>query len=150
MRYTQGTLGRVFVACLEDGESIYDAAESIAAAEGISCGACWAVGGMRKGKVVVGPKQTTGVIEPQHFEFDDAREIVGFGKLFKSDGKPKLHFHAAIGRGDEAIVGCPRDGMNVYLTLEVVIIELSGVDAARELDPDFGVHLLKLHSAKIV
>ncbi len=150
MRYTQGNLGRVFVACLEDGESIYDAAEGIAAKENIICGACWAVGGMRRGKVVVGPKETTGKIDPQHVEFDDAREIVGFGTLFLADGKPKLHFHAAIGRGDKAIVGCPRDGMGVYLTLEVVIIELSDIDAARELNPNYGVSLLSIHGGAIL
>jgi len=147
MRYSQGNLGRIFVACLEDGESIYEAVENIAVRENIKNAACWAVGGMRRGKVVVGPKETTGKIDPQHYEFDDAREITGFGTVFQADGKPKLHFHAAIGRGSDAVVGCPRDGFEVYLTLEVVIIELNDIDAARELRPEFGVSLLSIHNA---
>ena len=144
MRYSQGKMGRVFVACLEDGESIYTAVENIATKENIKSAAVWAVGGMRRGKVVVGPKMTTGKIYPMHEEFDDAREIVGFGTVFVADGSPKLHFHAGIGRGDKAIVGCPRDGMDVYLTLEVVIIELEDINATRELNEDFGVHLLTI------
>lgn len=144
MRYSQGSLGRVFVARLEDGESIYDAVTEIATNENIACAAVMAVGGMRRGKVVTGPKSTTGKIDPHFEEFDDAREIVGFGTVFQQQGKPSLHFHAGIGRRDTALVGCPRGEMAVYLVLEVVIIELLGIDATRELDPEFGVHLLKI------
>jgi predicted DNA-binding protein with PD1-like motif len=32
--------------------------------------------------------------------------------------------------------------MSVFLVLEVVIVELLGVDAERQLDPQSGVHLL--------
>jgi len=103
-----------------------------------------AVGGIRSGKVVCGPKNLTGLIEPQFETFDDARELVGFGTLFPQAGEPSLHFHAGIGRGDEAIVGCPRAAMSVYLVLELVIIELLGIQGTRELDEDFGVHLLKI------
>lgn len=149
MRYSQGKMNRVFAACLEDGESIYEAVEEIAGRENINCAAVWAVGGMRSGKVVVGPKQTTGKIIPMHEEFNDAREIVGFGTVFMADGNPKLHFHAGIGRGSQAIVGCPRDGMHVYLTLEVIIIEIENLDAIRELNPDMGVHLLSIKQSLI-
>jgi len=144
MKYTQGSLGRVFVARLHDGESIYEAVEEIASREGIESAAVLAVGGIRSGKVVTGPESPTGRIIPHLEEFDDARELVGVGTLFQQDGKPSLHFHAGIGRGKEALVGCPRVGMSVYLLLELVIIELVGVSAGRELDPDFGVHLLAI------
>ena len=148
MEYTQGKLGRVFVARLHDGESIYEAVEEIAALEGIDSAAVMAIGGMRKGKVVTGPVNTTGKIVPHYEEFDDAREIVGFGTLFKQDEKPSLHFHCGIGREDKALVGCPRAGMSVYLVLEVVIVELVGVSAIRDFDPEFGVHLLSILGSK--
>lgn len=144
MNYTQGTLGRVFVARLEDGESIYDAVHEIARRESIKSAAVWAVGGMRSGKVVTGPKHTTGKVIPHIEEFDDAREMVAFGTLFEQDGEPSLHLHAGIGRGDGAMVGCPRVAMSVYLVLEVVILELKGISAAREMDPEYGVHLLAI------
>ena len=144
MRYTQGRLGRVFVARLEDGESLYEAVHEIASKEGVKCAAVCAVGGMRSGKVVTGPKNARGKVVPHVEEFDDAREMVGFGTLFQQDGRPSLHFHAGIGRQDGALVGCPRVAMSVYLVLEVVIVELLDIDATREMDPEFGVHLLTI------
>jgi predicted DNA-binding protein with PD1-like motif len=144
MNYTQGKLGRVFVARLEDGESIYDVIEEIARKEGIEAASILGIGGMRKGKVVTGPQQPTGKIVPHYEEFDDARELVGVGTLFMSEGKPSLHFHAGIGRGESALVGCPRGGMSVFLVLEVVIIELLDVKAERALDEGSGLRLLKI------
>lgn len=144
MRYTQGSLGRVFVARLEDGESIYEAVHEIAEREGIKSAAVMAVGGIRSGKVVTGPINPTGKVIPHYEEFDDARELVGFGTLFQQEGKPSLHFHAGMGREDGALIGCPRAAMSVYLVLEVVIIELVGVDAERVMDENYGVHLLSL------
>jgi len=144
MRYTQGQLGRVFVARLEDGESVYEAVEEIAQREGVKAAAVFALGGMRKGKVVTGPENTTGKVIPHYEEFDDARELVGVGTVFLSDGKPTLHFHAGIGRGESALVGCPRAGMSVYLVLEVVIMELVSVAAERTYDPGSGLNLLTI------
>jgi len=144
MRYTAGSLGRVFVARLEDGESIYITVEDIARKEGLSSAFVLAIGGMRKGKVVTGPEQPTGPIVPHYEEFDDARELVGVGTLFPQDDKPSLHFHAGIGRRDTALVGCPRAGMSVFLVLEVIIIELLGVNAERVMDEAAGLRLLQV------
>ena len=144
MRYTQGEVGRVFVARLEEGESIYDAVEEIATREEIQAASVLAIGGMRKGKVVTGPVNPTGKIVPHCEEFDDARELVGVGTLFLSEGQPTLHFHAGIGRGDSALVGCPREGMSVFLILEVVITVLIGVEAMRAHDQASGLHLLTI------
>jgi predicted DNA-binding protein with PD1-like motif len=144
MEYTQGTLGRVFVARLKEGESVYTAVEEIARRETISSAVAFALGGMRKGKVVTGPEKPEGKIVPHYEEFDDARELVGVGTVFPADGKPSLHFHAGIGRGDSALVGCPRAGMSVFLVLEVVIIELLGIRAKRVMDEGSGLNLLKV------
>ena len=144
MNYTQGRLGRVFVARLEDGESIYDAVTEIARREAVAAAAVLAVGGVRRAKVVTGPENPTGKIVPHVEEFDDARELVGIGTLFLQDGAPSLHFHAGIGRGDSALVGCPRVEMSVYLVLEVVIIEMADVNAARVLDEASGLNLLRI------
>jgi len=144
MRYTKGSLGRVFVARLEDGESIYDAVEEIAHAEDVRCGVVLAVGGIRWAKVVTGPEIPHGKVTPHVEQFDDARELVGVGTLFPQDGKPSLHFHAGIGRGTSALVGCPRVGMGAYLVLEVIVIEMLRVEASRVLDAASGVHLLRL------
>jgi len=144
MRYTEGQLGRVFVARLEDGESIYDVVEGIARRENSHAASVIAIGGMRKGKVVTGPVNPTGEIVPHIEVFDDARELVGIGTVFTSDGKPTLHFHAGIGRGNSALIGCPREGMSVFLVLEVIITELLGVEAERAPDEESGLRLLRV------
>lgn len=144
MRYTQGNLGRVFVAKLDDGEAIYDSVLEIANREGISSAAVMAVGGIRRAKVVTGPEDPNSEVVPIVSEFDDARELVGFGTIFPLDGKPSLHMHAGIGNHEQVMIGCPRIAADVYLVLEVVIIELLGVEATREFDPRWAVHVLSM------
>lgn len=146
MDYQVGKVGRVIVARGFDGEDVYEKIESIAAKENIKSASVIVVGGLRKAKVVVGPKNPTGKIEPQFKEFDDAREIAGVGTIFCDEAGPKLHMHGAIGRGDETIAGCPRGGATIFCVLEVIIIEIEGVDASRAVDPELGLKLLKLKS----
>ena len=142
MEYTSGQIGRVFAARFHDGEGVYAGVEEIARRERIASGVVLALGGARRGRAVVGPKATTGPIEPMIAAFDDARELLAVGSLHQADGRPALHLHAGIGRGDETIVGCPREGLDAFLVLEVVIIEVTGLDASRELDPASGLSLL--------
>jgi uncharacterized protein len=144
MQYSQGSLGRVYAARLEESESIYEAVDEIAIREKIESGIVFAIGGMRKGKVVSGPKNKDGKIDPIVNEVKEPSELVGIGTLFRQEHKPSLHFHAAIGREDKAIVGCPRIEMSVYLILEVIIIEFVGIDAMRMFDEVTGVHLLDI------
>jgi len=144
MDYQIGQIGRVVVAHGFEGEDLYGEIERLAAREKINCAAVVLVGGLRSGKVVVGPKSPTGPIEPQFVEFNDAREVAGVGTIFPDETGPKLHLHAGIGRGREAIVGCPRGGAEVFCVLEVVIFEITGVDASRKLDPELGLKLLSL------
>ena len=144
MDYEVGSIGRVIVARGLDGEDVYAEIESIAAKENIRSGMVLVVGGLRSAKVVVGPKDPHGPIEPLYRQFDDARELAGVGTLFSDKSGPKLHLHGAIGRGEEVIAGCPRGGATVFCILEVVIVEITGVDASRELDPELGLKLLAL------
>jgi len=144
MDYQTGKIGRVIVARGFEGEDVYEEIESIAAREGVASAAVILIGGLRSARVVVGPKSPTGPIEPQYTEFDDAREIAGVGTIFRDcdDDTPKLHLHAAIGRGDEVLAGCPRGGAKIFCVLEVVILEIEGLDATRALDPELALKLL--------
>ena len=144
MEYQAGRIGRVIVARGFEGEDVYKEIESLARRENISCGAVLVVGGLRSAKVVVGPKNPTGPIEPMFTEFNDAREIAGVGTLVCDDEGPKLHLHGAIGRGDKTIAGCPRGGAKVFCVLEVIILEIEGVKAGRVVDPELGLKLLRL------
>lgn len=146
MDYQTGKIGRVIVARGAEGEDLYREIESIAAKEGVDSAAVILIGGLRSGRVVVGPKSPTGPIEPNFTEFDDAREIAGVGTIFRDadDNSPTLHLHAAIGRGDQTIAGCPRGGAKIFCTLEVVILEIEGLDASRAMDPELALKLLTL------
>ena len=144
MDYDIGRTGRVVVARGFEGEDLYAEIEGLAARENIRLAAVVLIGGLRSAKVVVGPKSPTGPIEAQYTAFDDAREIAGVGTIAWDDAKPVLHLHAAIGRGQSNIIGCPRGGATVFCVLEAVIIEIEGIDAARTLDPELGLKLLTL------
>jgi len=147
MDYDVGHVGRMIVARGFDGEDVYAGIESVAAKENVRSAVVIIVGGLRKGRVVVGPVSPDGRPEPQYVEFDDAREIVGVGTIFMDaeTDRPSLHLHAGIGRGgQEPIVGCPRGGATVFCVLEAILIEIKGVEADRRIDPETAFKLLTL------
>jgi len=148
MEYQTGKVGRVLVARMFDGEDVYAQIEALAAKEKIQSAVLWLVGGLKSAKVVVGPKSPTGRIEPMFRSFDDAREIAGVGTIFPDESGPKLHLHAAIGRGDEVLAGCPRGGASVFCVLEAVIVEILGVDGRRVMDEELGLKLLRFAQPK--
>ena len=41
-------------------------------------------------------------------------------------------------------IGCLRENAKTFLVLEAVIMEIDGVNAIREIDPEIGMPLLKL------
>ena len=144
MEYAVGKTGRVIAARLFEGENLYDSIESIAEKENIKCAAVLITGGIRKADVVVGPKTEKPKIDPNFFNFIGPGETLGVGTIYCDNGKPKMHLHAGIGRGDTHIVGCPRGGASIFLILEVTIIEIVGIDASREIDAETGLKLLKI------
>jgi predicted DNA-binding protein with PD1-like motif len=151
MEYQAGKLGRVIVVRGFDGEDVYRGIEGIAARENIRGAAVLVVGGLRSAKVVAGPRDPHGPIEPLSEQFDDAREIAGVGTIFDDEAGPKLHLHGAIGRvGEPTLAGCPRGGATVFCILEVVIIEITGAGAQRTLDPQTGLKLLRLAGGKTI
>jgi len=147
MEYAKGNIGRVFAARLQDGEPVYEAIEELARREKVHCAFVLVLGGARSARVVTGPKSTSGRVEPLLQQFDDAREMVGVGTVYPSDAGPKLHLHAGFGREAETLIGCPRYGLNTYLVLEVIVVEVEGLEAARTLDPGSGLKLLQFAAA---
>ncbi len=74
----------------------------------------------------------------------ESHEVFGFGTIFLQGDEPKIHFHGAFGKKEMVKVGCLRKNSETFLVLEAVIIEIEGIDAKRELDPETGLVLLKL------
>ncbi len=67
------------------------------------------------------------------------------GTIFPNEaGEPMLHMHAASGREGAATVGCTRAGLQTWLVGEVVLLEITGTEARRELDAGTGFQLLSV------
>ena len=144
MEYAGGQAGRIFVARLYEGEDLYESIEKLARNEDIKAASVLITGGFRNAEVVVGPIQEKPKLEGWFKHFTGPGETLGVGTLYCDDEGPKLHLHAAMGRGNEMVIGCPRGGAEIFLILEVTIIEIIGVDAARKPDPETGINLLKI------
>ena len=143
MEYSVGKVGRVVVLRLSEGDEIYPCIETVATEEKIASASVFVLGGLRKADVVVGPKEEKPKIVGNFEQFVGPGEVLGVGTIFSDEDGPKLHIHAAMGKGKDVLVGCPRGGADVFLVLEVVIIEIEGTTAERRLN-ESGLKLLKL------
>lgn len=144
MKYAQGSMGRIFVLRLEDGDALPGCVEHFAAEHDIKGGLVALVGGIGSGTLVVGPEDGNAeIITPMTRFFNAAHEAAALGTLFpNTNGAPKLHMHAALGRGDSTLVGCIRQGLDTWKIAEVVILEIVDSGMIRKLDPAFNLELL--------
>jgi predicted DNA-binding protein with PD1-like motif len=142
MEYAIGKTGRIIAAKLTEGEDLYKSIEQIAKKEKIKAAAVLITGGLRKASVVVGPKQEKPRIVGNFKDFTGPGEVLGVGTIYRDRAGPRLHIHTAIGKGNKAITGCPRGGADVFLILEVTIIEIEGIKAERKTDKKTGLNLL--------
>lgn len=143
MNYRVGNIGRIIWVRLDDGEDLRLELERIALRENVNQALVMALGAMKKGSVVVGPKEAVIPPEPVWKKFADGREILGMGTMVKGPDGPSLHMHMGLGRGDEpTVLGCIRESSEVYLIAEAVIIEVEGIEAERQYDPAVGLNLL--------
>ena len=143
MEYAVGRTGRIIAARLFEGEDIYESIEQIAVKEDVTSAAVLIIGGFRKANVVVGPEREAPEIVPRFMDFTGPGEVLGVGTIYRDDKGPKLHLHTAIGKDGDNLVGCPRDGTKTFLILEVTIIEIEGIKAARKHDEKTGLNLLR-------
>ena len=145
MKYSQGKVSRVFVVRLEDGEVIHETLEGFAQDRRIDTAMVTIIGAADKGSLlVVGPKKGDDMPPiPMERKLDEVHEIEGVGTIFPNEeGKPVLHMHIACGRDGASITGCVRRGVKVWKTAEVVILEMQGVIAHREMDAKTGFEFL--------
>lgn len=146
MRYSEARTGRVFVVRLETGDRLPDAIERLAAEQGVARGYLVVLGGAEDGsRIVVGPEDGAAIPPvPMIHQIAGVHEIAGVGTIFPdAQGKPSLHLHAALGRGEAAVAGCTRTGVDIWKVGEVVLVELLGSEARREIDPATGFTLLE-------
>jgi predicted DNA-binding protein with PD1-like motif len=146
MKAIEGTLGRVFIIRLENGDVIPDCIEKFAGEKGISVAQVIMIGGIGSGQIVVGPRRSDEMPpEPMVLPVDGAHEVVGLGVIAPDEKrKPVLHMHASLGRAGKTTTGCLRPGVIAWLVVEAIIIEVVGTNAARMLDTKTGFELLQV------
>ncbi len=144
MKYRVGGLGRCVVARFENGDSILEKLVEIAVKEDIKAAIVYLIGGMTDAKIVVGPDKEELPPTPVWRTLTESHEAAAIGTIFWEGNQPRIHLHGAYGKRDVVRVGCLREQANAFLVLEAVIVEITGVDAVRELDPQSNMVLLSL------
>jgi predicted DNA-binding protein with PD1-like motif len=144
MKYQVGKPGRIIVIKFDDKDDMLGNLVEIAKKENIRAGVFSVVGGMREGRIVVGPEKDEMPPKPVWKELGESHEVIGMGTIFWHEDEPKVHFHGTFGKKDMVKMGCLREKSETFLVIEAVIIEIEGINAVRELDPVSGMTLLKL------
>jgi len=142
MQYQKGSIGRVFVAKFEHGDDLLVELKALLKKEEVKAGIMFMIGALQAGSLVVGPETCSVPPNPVWKKFADGREILGIATVFSAEEEPVIHLHASLGRGEETWTGCIRKDTQVYLVVEVIILELIDSGAMRTLDALTGMNLL--------
>jgi predicted DNA-binding protein with PD1-like motif len=144
MKYQTGRAGRIIVAKFGDDDDILVGLREIAAKEDIRAALFHLVGGIRQGRLVVGPETDELPPKPVWKELGESHELLATGTIFWQGNEPKIHLHGAFGKHDRMKIGCLREDARSFIVIEAVIIEIEGIEACREIDPAVGMPLLNL------
>lgn len=144
MKYQKGRVGHIIVAKFEDGEEILNNIAEIAKKENLKNAIFYLIGGIREGRIVVGPEREEIPPTPMWREIKESHEVVGIGTIFWEGENPRVHFHGAFGKKDTVKVGCLREISETFLVLEVIIIEIEDIIVQRKYDKTLGHSILEL------
>lgn len=148
MKYEVGSVGRVVVARLEDGDHVYASLEDLCKKEKIESAVFWIIGANKNVELVTGAHDYAArpvrvIIE----KLEKEQEILGTGTVFpNAEGAPKIHMHASLGHDSNTVTGCPRINLDCWCINEVVLLEITGV-VAKRLKDETGFELLTLLGA---
>ncbi len=142
MDYRKGSIKRVFVVRVDHGEDAIDGLSRLAMKEGISSAFFIMLGAMGTAELVTGPKEKAVPPVTVWSSFDDAREILGAGNIFRENGEPKIHLHGAAGNSKGMLMGCFRKKAQAFMVVEIFIIE-TDIKAERVFDEKIGASLMK-------
>ncbi|MCX5678153.1 MAG: DUF296 domain-containing protein [Candidatus Omnitrophica bacterium] len=144
MKYTKGSIGRIFLIKFNDDDVLLDELDKLARKEKIRAATLVFIGALKKGDLVTGPKKPVIPPEPNWVGFKDAWEVMGIGTIYTNSKGPQIHLHASMGKKLKTLTGCVRKKSKVFLVIEAVVFELKGVRATKEIDPGTGLSLLKI------
>ncbi len=123
MDYRKGSIGRLFVAIIDHGEDILSELSGLAVREDIRSAFFIMLGALGEARLVMGPKEKSIPPETVWASFNDAREIIGAGNIFRENGAPKIHLHGAAGNSKGIVMGCIRKEAEAFMVVEIFIIE---------------------------
>ena len=144
MKYTRGTLGRIFLLKFENDEIFIDKLSGFVKKERIKAAAIIFIGALRKGLLVTGPKKPVIPPEPNQINFKNGWEVMGIGTVFVNALGPQIHIHSSMGKKNRVLTGCVRGKSKVFLVVEAVVFELKGVKANKTIDLKTGLNLLNI------
>ena len=146
MKYTKGSIGRIFVAKFEDDDILLDKLAELVKKEKIKTATMVFLGALKKGDLVTGPKKPVIPPEPNKVAFKGGWEVMGIGSIFTNRLGPQIHIHSSMGKKTSVLTGCVRGKSKVFLVIEAFIFELKGLRATKEIDLETGLNLLKILS----
>ena len=144
MKYTKGSIGRIFLLKFEDDDVLIDELTLLAEKERIKAATMIFIGALKKGDLVTGPKKPVIPPLPNKLTFKDGWEVMGIGTIFTNSRGPQLHIHASMGKKNRVLTGCVRGKSKVFLVIEAIVLELKGVKASKDIDPKTGLNLLRI------
>ncbi len=145
MKYQQGNIGRVFVVKFEHGDNIFDQLKELFKTEQIFLASIFLIGAIKKGKLVSGPRTAEFPPDAIWKKVDTPSEILGIGTIVYTENDPEPHIHITLGHGDKTLTGCLREFAEVFITVEAVIAEISGIKAFRKMDEHIKVRTLDMN-----
>ncbi len=146
MKATEGKIGRVFILRLEDNDKLPNCIEEFAKNNDIGNAYVSFIAGIKTGKIVTGPRDATArPVETINVDISDTHESAAVGIIARdTEDNPILHIHGFLGRDGNAVSGCMRNGVDVWVTGEAIIYEILDANCVRALDKDTGFTLLKV------
>ena len=144
MKYSKGTIGRIFLLKFDDDDVVLKEIEKFSRREKIKTATLIFMGALKKGEIVTGPKKPVIPPEPNWRKFKNGWEVMGMGTIFTNKSGPQIHIHASMGKGEKVITGCVRKDTEVFLVIEAIVFELKGIKATKKLDPQTGLNLLNI------
>jgi predicted DNA-binding protein with PD1-like motif len=146
MQYTEGQVGRVFAVRVDDGEDLIASLRQFVADRDIRAGSIIFLGALREAQMVTGPEEPVIPPEPHNIFFEGGWEVFGVGTIYPGEDGPSIHYHCSVGRAGHALTGCLREKAQIYLLVEAIIYEITGLSARREFDRKMQIHLPVLES----
>jgi uncharacterized protein len=131
MDYRSGSIGRVLTIRFDHGDDFLEGLKDIIVKDKIKSGWFQILGAVRHADVVIGPEEPIMPPIPIWTKVDEAREAIGTGSVYMDGTEPIIHLHAALGHHGDTLTACVRKNTEVYLILEVLLFEITGIDASR-------------------